>query len=123
MRCSAVALLDLRFNGDVENSYNTERLHWNSGGVGQVHFQNQSRLRLTFVLPEFTDHPAVWPLRRPDVHRPRGRLAPPDGLPELGRRRVRGRVGLGLGSPPIREFSGFFVRLGHPISFERPSPY
>lgn len=57
-----MALLDLRFNGDVGNNYNTERLHWNSGGVSQVQFQNQSRLRLTFSLPEFTAHPAAGEL-------------------------------------------------------------
>ena len=40
LRCSALALLDWRFNGDVGNNYNTERLYWNSGGVGQTQFQN-----------------------------------------------------------------------------------
>jgi hypothetical protein len=62
LRGTAVALLDMRFNGDVGLNYNTERLHWNSGGVGQVQFQNQSRLRLTFVLPEFTAHLAAGEL-------------------------------------------------------------
>ncbi len=62
LRCSAVALLGMRFNGDVGNNCNTEKLHWNSGGVGQVQFQNQSCLRLTFVLPELTAHPAAGEL-------------------------------------------------------------
>lgn len=62
LRGSAVELLNIWFNADVGVNYNTEQLHQNSGGVGQVQFQNQSRRRLTFSLAEFTAHPAAGEL-------------------------------------------------------------
>lgn len=62
LRSSATGQLVMRFNGDVGPNYNTERLNWNSGGVTQNQFLNQSRLILTFGLAEFTSHPATGDL-------------------------------------------------------------